>query len=134
MKTSNQLWLTLVSIFGLFGLLATALAQTGPSLKIAPAGTNQFSITITNAIGMNDYDLQWTPVLGNTNFPWTFAAIGVPGGTNFILDADGYPATYFRAVLDANTVPLWEAANPSNTNSPILQVFIYGPANGAVLQ
>jgi hypothetical protein len=82
---------------------------------------------------MADYDLQWVSVLANTNFLWTYAAIGVPGGTNFILNADTYPATFFRAILDTNTPPLWEQSDPNNPSSPLLQVFIYSPTNGANL-
>lgn len=138
MKTIGSNWIKSIGI-GSTGLLMlttvlTALAQTGPVLKITPAGTNLFSITITNNIGTADYDLQWTPVLASADFPWTFAAIGVPGGTNFLLDANGYQTTFFRAILDTNAVPLWESADPANPASPALQVFIYGPANGAVLQ
>ena len=125
-------------VTGSLAFIAAATAITTLSqnavLKIAPTGTNQFSVTITNNIGMADYDLQWVSVLANTNFLWTYAAIGVPGGTNFVLNANPYPATFFRAILDTNTPPLWEQSDPNNPSSPILQVFIYGPANGAVLQ
>ena len=111
--------------------LARAVAQSSAGLTISPYGTNQFSVTITNLIGTNDYDLQWIPALTSTN--WAYAAIGVPGGTNFVVDADTYSATFFRVVLDNNAVPLWEAANPSITNSPLLNVIIASPANGANL-
>ncbi len=120
-------------VAGFLFLMAKAWGQTVPVLKIAPAGTNQYSITISNNIGALDYDLQWSPALGNGNFLWTYAAIGVPGGTNFLLNANAYPATFFRAILDTNTPPLWQSSNPSIPNSPILQVFIYNPTNGAVL-
>ena len=136
MKTLNKHWLPIMAIGGGFiaaATVVTALAQTAPFLKIAPTGTNQFSVTITNNIGMADYDLQWVSVLANTNFLWTYAAIGVPGGTNFILNADTYPATFFRAILDTNTPPLWQQSDPNNPSSPLLQVFIYSPTNGANL-
>lgn len=110
-----------------------ALAQTVPVLKIAPSGTNLISVTITNNIGSLDFDLQWTPVLGNTNFPWTFAAIGVPGGTNFLLGADTYQTTFFRAILDTNAVPLWEQSDPNNPSSGILKVTIASPGNNSNL-
>jgi hypothetical protein len=72
--------------------------------------------------------------LANVNYPWTFAAIGVPGGTNFLLDTEGYPTAFFRAILDTNAIPLWELANPANPASGILKVTIASPANGSVLQ
>ena len=134
MKNMRPLWITIFAIISSGLLMLAAMAQTAPTLTIIPSGTNQLSVTITNNIGTADYDLQWTPALGNPNFPWTFAAIGVPGGTNFLLVADAYPATFFRAVLDTNAVPLWEAADPSNPSSAILKVTILGPANGANLQ
>jgi hypothetical protein len=128
--------LTLLGIVGVALVIVTTLAawaQTVPVLKITPVGTNQYSVTISNNIGALDYDLEWTPALGNANFLWTYAAIGVPGGTNFLLNANGYPATFYRAILDTNTPPLWQSSNPNIPNSPILQVFIYNPTNGAVL-
>lgn len=109
------------------------LAQTVPTLTITPLGTNEFSVTITNSIGLADYDLEWTPILADPDYPWSFAAVGVPGGTNFLLDAEGYPSAFFRAVLDTNAVPLWEQSDPNNPSSPILTVTITSPANGANL-
>lgn len=138
MKTHRRNGIQLIAIASTVMLIMViafrVMSQTAPVLTIKPAGTNYYSVTITNNIGALDYDLEWIPVLGNTNFLWTFAAIGVPGGTNFLLDADTYPATFYRAVLDTNTPPLWESSNPNIPNSPILQVFIYNPTNGAVLQ
>ena len=112
----------------------TALAQTAPVLTITSLGTNQFSVVITNNIGTATYDLLWTPELANPDYPWTWAAPGTPGQTNFLLNMQGYPEGFFETVLDTNAVPLWEAANPANPASGILQVYIYGPSNGAVLQ
>ena len=132
MKTPPKLHLTLYGIVAGLTVAATALtvwSQTTPVLTIAQAGTNQFSITLTNNIGTNDYDLLWTPVLDSQNYPWSYAAVGTPGGTNFLLNTAGYPSGFFRAVLDTNAVPLWEAANPNNPASGILKVMIINPAN-----
>ena len=53
----------------------TALSQTVPVLTMAPLGTNQFSITITNAVPTYSYELWWTPVLNDpVDYPWTAAA------------------------------------------------------------
>ncbi len=119
---------------GMFVVATLTLAQTVPVLTITSLGTNQFSVAITNNIGTATYDLLWTPVLANPDYPWTWAAPGTPGQTNFLLNMQGYPEGYFETVLDTNAVPLWEAANPANPASGILQVYIYGPSNGAVLQ
>ncbi len=137
MKTNRKNWIAIIGIGGTGALvLATAiaaLAQTAPVLRIAPTGTNVISVTITNNIGTLDYDLEWNSVLGNSNFLWTFAAIGVPGGTNFLLNQDTYPATFFRAVLDTNVPPLWQSSNPSVPGSPVLSVTILSPANGSTI-
>ena len=134
MKTIGKNWTALAGIFG-GGLIIvvtalTALSQTAPTLTITPLGTNIFSITITNNIGSNAYDLQWTPVLGNTvNYPWTWAVIATPGQTNFLVNGGTYQTAFFRTLLDTNSVPLWQAADPNNPGAGILTVFIDSPAN-----
>jgi hypothetical protein len=45
-----------------------------------------------------------------------------------------YQTGFYRAVIDTNSVPLWEAADPNNPGAGILAVFIDSPANGTVLQ
>jgi len=119
-------------------IVATALtvwSQTAPVLTVAPTGTNQLLITITNGVSATTYDIYTTPVLGNSvTYPWKAAVIGTNGQTNFTLNIGPYQAGFFRAVVDTNSVPLWEAADPNNPSAGILSVFIDSPANGAVLQ
>jgi len=138
MKTLKKNWLPLLGIFsgGLFVVTTalTALSQTVPVLTIAPLGTNEFSITITNNIGSTDFDLQWTPVLANPEFPWTWAVIGTPGQTNFLVNMTVYQTGFFRAISDTNSIPLWEAADPNNPGAGILTIFIDSPANGSLIQ
>ena len=134
MKTIKRSWVTLIGIYA-SGLIVvatalTALSQSAPVLTIAPLGTNQFSITITNGVGGTYYDLQWTPVLANPSYPWTFAAVGTPSQTNFMLNMGAYQTGFFRALVDTNSIPLWEAADPNNPGAGILTVFIDSPANG----
>ncbi len=105
-----------------------------PFLIIAPTGTNQYLITITNAVSGNTYDIYTTPVLGDTvNYPWTAAVIGASGQTNFTVNMGPYSTGFFRAVVDTNGIPLWEAADPNNPGAGILAVFIDSPANGGNL-
>lgn len=111
----------------------TAWSQSAPVLTITPLGTNQFSITVTNGVSTANYDLQWTPALGNPDYPWTFAKIGSTGQTNFNLNMGAYQAGFFRGLLDTNGIPLWEAADPNNPGAGILTVFIDSPANGSNL-
>jgi hypothetical protein len=138
MKTIRRHWLTLFGILtGGFVVVATALtvwSQTAPLLTIVPLGTNQFSIRFTN-YPPSTWDLQWTPVLADTNYPWTWVAIGTNGQSNYLVNLNGVSDTgFFRTLLDTNTIPLWEAANPNNPALGILSVTIDSPANGAVVQ
>ncbi len=134
MKIIKRYWITSLGIVGTaLVVIATALtswSQTAPVLTITSLGTNQFSITFSNNIGTASYDLLWTPALANPDFPWTWAAVGTPGQTNFMLNMGVYQTAFFRAELDTNSIPLWEAADPNNPGAGILTVFIDSPANG----
>ena len=112
------------------------LAQsTPPVLTIAPTGTNQLLITVTNPVSSVSYELWSTPVLGNTtDYPWTVAALGATNQTAFTVAIGPYPAEFYRVILDTNTIPIWELADPNNPSAGILAVFIDSPMNGAVLQ
>jgi hypothetical protein len=138
MKTISRHWLTLMGICGgvlvIVATALTALSQTAPVLTITPLGTNQFSITITNNIGTATYDLLWTPALANPDYPWTWAAVGSPGQTNYQFNMGVYQTGFFQTILDTNSVPLWEAADPNNPGAGILSVFIDSPANGSLIQ
>ncbi|MGA9779017.1 MAG: hypothetical protein WBS33_12175 [Verrucomicrobiia bacterium] len=137
MKTTEKRRLKLLGIFGgggvVLAIALTAFSQTAPTLTITPLGTNIFSITITNNIGSTDYDLQWTPVLANSDYPWTWAAIGTPGQTNYLVNGGDYQTGFFRTILDTNSVPLWEAADPNNPALGPLTIYIDSPANGSTL-
>jgi hypothetical protein len=109
------------------------LADPPPVLTIAPLGTNQFQITITNGTSSGNYELWWTPVLADPDYPWTAAAVGTPGQTNFTLNMTVFQTGFFRALLDTNAIPLWELADPNNPGSGILNVWIDSPANGTTL-
>lgn len=112
-----------------------ALAQsTPPVLTVAPTGTNQLLITITNGAGAVSYELWTTPVLGDAvNYPWTTAAVGTNNQTNFIVPIGPYSAGFYQVLLDTNAIPLWEAADPHNPAAGILNVWIDSPANGSTL-
>jgi hypothetical protein len=134
MKTSKRHWITIIGSFGIIVATAlTAFSQTVPVLTITSSGTNVYSITITNNIGSGDYDLQWTPVLANPDYPWTWVAIGIPGQTNYLVNAGDYQTGFFRMISDTNSVPLWEAADPNNPSLGPLTIYIDSPANGSTL-
>ncbi len=116
-------------LFGASGVLA----QSTPLLTVAPTGTNQLLITVTNGPSGN-YELWTTPVLGDTvNYPWTAAAVGTNGQTIFVVAMPPYSAGFYRAVLDTNAIPLWELADPNNPSAGILNVWIDSPTNGMTL-
>jgi hypothetical protein len=109
-------------------------ATNGPYLTISPTGTNGlYLITVFNDTGPVNYELWYTPVLANADYPWTAVAVGTTGQTNFTVNIT-YPTGFYRAVWDTNSIPLWEAADPNNPSTGILTVFIDSPTNGAVLQ
>ena len=96
--------------------------QSGvPYLTIAP-GTNQFLITVYNDTTQGLYFLQSTPVLGDTNYPWSTIASGTNGQTNFIISAGPYNDSFFRVLMS------------SNAPGSGIAVFIDSPANGATVQ
>ena len=117
----------------LFCVFSGLTQSTPPVLTITPLGTNQYSITFTNS-PPSTYDLQWTPVLANPEFPWTWAAIGTNGQAAFQVNGGVYQTGFFRTILDTNSVPLWEAADLNNPAAGILTVIIDSPANGSVIQ
>jgi hypothetical protein len=122
-------------VVGLFiCLTGILLAQTAPFLTVTQTGTNQLLITITNGVSAATYDLYTTPVLDNSSYPWTAAVIGTNGQTNFTVSAGPFQAGFYRAVLDTNGIPIWQAADPNNPSAGILAVFIDSPTNGAMLQ
>jgi hypothetical protein len=133
----KPLMFALILTATVFGVLSVS-AQTAPVLVIAAAPTNQISISVTNAILTDSYEVWWTPVLGDTTgHPWTLAAPGSIGQTNFLLNKSQFSAVsnvFFMGLLDTNTPPLWENANPSNHGTNILKITIASPANGALLQ
>jgi hypothetical protein len=137
MKTLKRHRLILLGIFTVGSIfVATTLtvwSQSTPFLSITPLGTNQYSITFTNS-PPSTYDVQWTPYLNNPDYPWTWAAVGTNGQSTFQISGGVYPSGFFRTILDTNSVPLWEAADPNNPAAGILTVTIDSPANGAVIQ
>jgi len=140
MKTSKSYWLTLLGTVG-GGLVVVATALTTwaqslpqPGLTIAPGSSNQIVITITNPVAAN-YEVWKTPVLGDTvDYPWIIAAVGTNGQSSYAVPRDIYPSEFYQVILDTNSVPLWEAAVPTNPSIGLLSVFISSPTNGALLQ
>jgi hypothetical protein len=113
--------------------LALAQSIPQPVLAITSVSSNQMTINITNGVSTGNYELYWTPVLANSAYPWTAAAIGYQGQTNFTVDIATFPTGFYQAVVDTNAIPLWEAADPNNPGAGILTITIDSPTNNAVL-
>ena len=106
-----------------------------PVISITSLGTNVFSISVTNGVTTANYDLYWAPVLANADYPWTAAAIGNTGQTNFLLDMSEFSSGFFKVLLEStNGIPPWKAADPNNPSLGVLAVTIDSPTNNSVLQ
>lgn len=105
-----------------------------PTLSITAAGTNTYNVAVGNSVAGTSYALQWTPVLNSADYPWTVAAIGTNGQTNFYFNGEGYSMGFFMALVNTNTIPPWELADPNNPSLGILAIYIDSPTNGAVIQ
>lgn len=144
-STSRRIHRSSIRAFAfLSGLLAavgfmvyTALADDPPVLTISNLGSNQFSITVTNAANPTNYLLEWTPVLADTNYPWLAVATNSPGETNWVLDMGPWHIGFLRVMVgwdaDNDSVPSWMDAQPFNSSVGVLSVTIDSPLNGAVI-
>jgi hypothetical protein len=141
MKIIKNHWLTTVSLTLISAALLIAaycaMAQTAPppGVTISALGSNQYSVVITNGV-LTNYELRWTPVLGDCNYPWQLIALNTNGATNFQVDGGEFTAGFFAATVEQtfNGVPDYELANPNNPSLGILTVTITSPTNGAVIQ
>lgn len=140
MKKLRRCWLGLASCLSAGAILAFIAHNVfadapQPGITISSLGGSEVSITITNSLSTTNYALFWAPELNSPDNPWEVLSVGTVGQSNFIVDASGFPTLFFRAALISSTgVPPWEAADPSDPNSPILSVSITTPADGSVVQ
>jgi len=136
MKNIKRIWTSAVLGIAATVIVVKVLADPPlPVIAIKSLGTNVVSISVTNGVSTANYDLYWTPLLGNPDYPWTAAAIGTTGQTNFVLDMEDYDSAFFRVLLeDTNSIPLWKLADPNNPSLGVLAVTIDSPTNNTVLQ
>jgi hypothetical protein len=92
-----------------------------PYLTIGQTGTNQLLINVVNT-NSGTYYLQMTPVLGDTNYPFSIVANGVAGQSNFTVNVGPYQNEFFRVLMTTNI--------PGSG----IAVYIDSPANGATVQ
>lgn len=114
-----------------------ALAQSQPVLAIAPLGSNQFNIVITNAVTTTNYTLFARQFLEDPIYPWEVVAVSDIGQTNFLIDGGSWDNGFFRVLVgtdsDGDGIPDWQDAAPLDPNIGQLQVIIYSPANGSTI-
>jgi hypothetical protein len=117
------------------GISPDGSTQNGtPYLIIAPTGTNQLLITLTNTAPPMNYEVWWTPVLASAGYPWTVLAVGATNQTNFTVNVGPYQTGFYQAIWDTNAFPMWEAADPNNPLLGVLTVTIISPAQGQIIQ
>src|SRR6266478_8063350 len=129
MKTQKQPWARAARALGAsFAVLVLSLLafwrvwsqSTPPALSIASTGTNQVTLTVTNGLATNLYEIWWTEFLTGdlslTNGDWITVYSGTTGQTNFVLDLGDTDTGFFRAIngndADNDGVPDWEDARP----------------------
>jgi len=140
MKKLRRCWLGLASCLTAGAILAFIAHNVfadapQPGITISSLGGGEFTVTVTNSLSTTNYTLFWVPQLGNPSIPWEPIYAGAVGQSNFTVDASGFTAGFFRAALvNGGSVPPWEAADPSDPNSPILSVSITIPADGSTVQ
>lgn len=112
-------------------------AQSAPVLKVAQTSTNQIQITITNGVATNIYEVLWTPILADPNYPWTSLAAGSQGQTNFLVTFGATEAAFFRVQIgtdaDGDGIPDWQDSRPNDASKGILTISIESPANGSTI-
>src|SRR6266508_511932 len=88
-----------------------------PVLQATLVSTNQVNVTITNGVSTANYELYWTPVLADPNFPWNLLVSGSLGQTNFGVLMNSTETGFIKAAIgtdwDGDGVPNYTDARPS---------------------
>lgn len=108
-----------------------------PVLKVTQVSTNQINVLITNGVSTANYELYWTPVLSDPNFPFTLLVTGTLGQTNFGVLMGTTEAAFIQAAIgtdwDGDGVPNYKDARPSDATVGALTVTIESPTNGSTI-
>ncbi len=119
-------------------MIYAARAGPQPVLTIAPLGSNQFNIVITNGVSGTNYTLFWTPALADENYPWQVLGTNAVGATNFTVNGGEWPNLFFKVLVgsdsDGDGVTEERDANSNDPTVGVLSVTINSPTNNAVLQ
>lgn len=135
MKNNRVVVLTLL-FGGIFVAALTMFATPQPVLLIAPVGSSQLSITITNGDVLANYEIYRTPVLADVNYPWTLEIVGDVGQTNFTVDMGDDPIGFFQALVgsdaDGDGIENYRDGDPNDPTVGALSITIDSPVNGGV--
>ncbi|MEK7782023.1 MAG: hypothetical protein AAB370_11040 [Verrucomicrobiota bacterium] len=144
MKPLTKHWIARTETWGgiaalVTGTLIVMADVPQPVLTIAPTGTNQLLISITNGVTNINYEIYKTPLLGDeANYPFTLHLIGELGQSNFTVNMGPEQTGWYRAAIgldwDNDGVPNAIDGNPNNTNVGALTVTIDSPTTGQLLQ
>ncbi len=151
MKRMRQTWAPAARTLGAGSviLILTVLAawrawSDPPALSIVRSGTNEVTLTVTNAVPNGTYEIWWTEFLddaalsGLDDCAWEPIPPITNGQTAFVLDCGYLSSGFFRAIntldLDNDGVPNYQDARPFDASVGILRVTIESPANGANVQ
>jgi hypothetical protein len=144
MKTLRKHWNGFAPVVGasvaaiiLFMTLWVWGQSEPPVLTIAPLGSNQFSIAITNGESNGEYILYWVSALGAGPDSWQPLSTNV-GKTNWIVDGTGFSSLFFQVIVgadwDGDGIPNWMDASPNDPGIGALTITIDSPLNGAAIQ
>ncbi len=139
MKILNKYWLAVAGVVSVGTLVVIATLTVSadvpaPVLRIQALGSNQFSITITNGVTNINYEVYWTPAIGDPGFQWQLLDSGAQGETNWTYDVGTCPVGFFRVSVgndwDGDGVLNWMDASPLNSGLGSLSITIDSPLNG----
>ena len=151
MKTQKQQWGRgakalsvgcIVITLTLLCVLRVRSQGAPPALSIVSTGTNEVTLTVTNGVATNLYEIWWTEFLDGdlsiTNGAWTDVYSGTTGQTNFVMDLGDTDAGFFIGVngndFDNDGIPNWQDSRPFEPSIGLLTVTIESPANGSNVQ
>ena len=128
-----------LSVLVAFGFIVKPLwGQPVPGLTISQIGSNQFQITITNAVSYASYEIYRRVSFDSSSF-WIGPITGALGQAVFtVTNVNSIKQQeFFQAAVgsdwDGDGILNWQDSQPSSTNGGLLRITIDSPtSNGNV--